>query len=470
MIYETEEELLEKAIAAEGSSFEELDKKGRLNNAKSKGGLGHIIEESYFGYEVNSNAAPDFEELGIELKVTPFKINKNGTVSSKERLVLNIINYMEEVQCSFFTSSFWNKNQKILLMLYKWLPNAERKDYQIYKSLLYTFPEADLEIIKQDWETIINKIKAGKAHELSEGDTNYLGACPKGANKKSLRKQPYSEIPAMQRAYALKQSYMTALYRKIIKKEELVSFSKKEELHKLSFEKILENRFKDYIGMSDIQIAETLDIEYNRKAKSSIALLISALLGIKGTRLDKIEEFSKANIQFKTIRLEPNGLPREHMSFENIRFDEWVNEEWEDSSAREKFVTTKFLFVVFQYNETKSENPDRLPHLKGIQLWNMPLQIIDNEVKGIYGEVNRLMQVGLDLKVKKYGKTTRQENNFPKANFNGVAHVRPKAKDRKDTVTLPTGQVVTKQCLWLNREFVAGVLDKTCGNKSRENP
>ncbi|MEK4306795.1 Sau3AI family type II restriction endonuclease [Oceanobacillus sp. FSL K6-0251] len=470
MIYETEEELLEKAIAAEGSSFEELDKKGRLNNAKSKGGLGHIIEESYFGYEVNSNAAPDFEELGIELKVTPFKINKNGTVSSKERLVLNIINYMEEVQCSFFTSSFWNKNQKILLMLYKWLPNAERKDYQIYKSLLYTFPEADLEIIKQDWETIINKIKAGKAHELSEGDTNYLGACPKGANKKSLRKQPYSEIPAMQRAYALKQSYMTALYRKIIKKEELVSFTKKEELHKLSFEKILENRFKDYIGMSDIQIAETLDIEYNRKAKSSIALLISALLGIKGTRLDKIEEFSKANIQFKTIRLEPNGLPREHMSFENIRFDEWVNEEWEDSSVREKFVTTKFLFVVFQYNETKSENPDRLPHLKGIQLWNMPLQIIDNEVKGIYGEVNRLMQVGLDLKVKKYGKTTRQENNFPKANFNGVAHVRPKAKDGKDTVTLPTGQVVTKQCLWLNREFVAGVLDKTCGNKSRENP
>ncbi|MFD1064792.1 Sau3AI family type II restriction endonuclease [Oceanobacillus locisalsi] len=461
MIYETEEELLEKAIAAEGKSFKDLDQKGRLSNTKSKGGLGHIIEESYFGYEVNSNAAPDFEELDIELKVTPFKMNKNGTVSSKERLVLNIINYMEEIQYNFETSSFWNKNKKLLLMLYQWLPNTDREDYQIYKSFLFTFPEADLEIIKQDWETIINKINAGKAHELSEGDTNYLGACTKGASNKQLRPQPYSDITAMQRAYSLKQSYMTALIRKIIKKEELVSFTKKEELHKLSFEDILKNRFKNYIGMSDMEIADKLGIEYNGKAKSSIALLISALLGIKGTRLDNIEEFSKANIQFKTIRLEPNGLPREHMSFENIHFDEWVHEDWEESSVREKFMSTKFLFVVFQFYETKKENPARVPYLKGIRLWNMPLQIIDNEVRGIYDEVNRLMEIGLDLKVKAYGKGTRQENNFPKAGFNGVAHVRPKGRDGKDTVTLPTGQVVTKQCLWLNREFIANIIDNT---------
>ena len=68
----------------------------------------------------------------------------------------------------------------------------------------------DLEIIKQDWQTIIDKIKAGEAHNISEGDTMYLAACTKGANAKSIRKQPFSNIPAKQRAFSLKSSYMSA--------------------------------------------------------------------------------------------------------------------------------------------------------------------------------------------------------------------------------------------------------------------
>ena len=46
--------------------------------------------------------------------------------------------------------------------------------------VLWQIPEKDLLIMKQDYEKIITKIKAGKAHELSEGDTTYLGACRKG--------------------------------------------------------------------------------------------------------------------------------------------------------------------------------------------------------------------------------------------------------------------------------------------------
>ena len=37
------------------------------------------------------------------------------------------------------------------------------------------FSDTDLEIIKKDWELIKQKIANGKAHELSEGDTFYLG-------------------------------------------------------------------------------------------------------------------------------------------------------------------------------------------------------------------------------------------------------------------------------------------------------
>ena len=72
--------------------------------------------------------------------------------------------------------------------------------------------------------------------------------------------------------------------------------------------------------------------------------MISALLGIKGTKLDKIEEFSKANIKFKTVRLEPNGKPKESMSFEKINFDEWLDESWEESKIYKQFEKKFFIY------------------------------------------------------------------------------------------------------------------------------
>ena len=69
----------------------------------------------------------------------------------------------------------------------------------------------DLKQIEEDWNYIINKIRNGKAHEISEADTMYLGACPKGANSKDTRTQPFSDIKAMRRAFCFKQSYMTQL-------------------------------------------------------------------------------------------------------------------------------------------------------------------------------------------------------------------------------------------------------------------
>lgn len=73
----------------------------------------------------------------------------------------------------------------------------------------WQYPDEDLKIIKQDWELINQKIKDGKAHELSEGDTFYLGACTKGSTAlKSFRDQPFNKEQAKQRAYSLKQGYV----------------------------------------------------------------------------------------------------------------------------------------------------------------------------------------------------------------------------------------------------------------------
>ena len=458
MEYLTIDELITKAQDAEGKTFGEIDLTNRLANKKSKGGLGQVIEESFFGYTINSDARPDFEHLSVELKVTPFKHNKNGIISAKERLVLNIINYMEEVHTHFYTSSFWKKNEKLLLMFYEWLPEIKREDYKIYKSILFTFPEADLEIIKQDWETIVSKIRVGKAHELSEGDTNYLGACTKGANKNQLRDQPYSNIQAMQRAFSLKQSYMTALVRKYIKNEDLTSFANTQELKQKSFKEILVNKFAPYIGKTEKEIAKRFGINYNPNSKSFVPSIISSFLGIKGTRLDDIEEFAKANIQFKTIRLEPNGKPKESMSFENIDFYQWTNETWEDSYIRHRFQETKFLFVVFEYKETKKENPNRELFLKGIKLWNMPYQTIETEIRQLWEEINKKIREGVKIEYKKRGNKMVEANDLPKSNFNGVTHVRPKGSDGTDKVVLPNGQTITKQCYWLNSTYIAQIV------------
>lgn len=461
--YKTEEELMYKAQQAEGRTFGDIDQSGRIANERAKGQLGQIIEESFFGYQVNSVSEADFANLGIELKVTPVKKNKNGTLSAKERLVLNIINYMDEVNTTFETSSFWNKNKELLMMFYEWMPEIKRADYRIIKSYLHKFPEEDLEIIKQDWQLIHNKIKAGLAHELSEADTNYLAASTKGANKSSLREQPFNSISAMQRAYSLKQSYMTALIRKVISHQDLVRITSPAELKKKTLLEILKEKFQPFIGKSLDEISAMTEIEVNHKSKNFLQLFISSLLGIKRTKLEQIEEFAKANIQLKTVRLEPQGLPKEHMSFRNVDFVEWANEDWEESWLNEYFSETKLLFVVFKYKETEKENPNRKLYFQGIKLWNMPMSEIEGRLKDFFFHVQDLIREGIELVPVQQKRRTIVNNNLPKPKSNGLCHIRPKGRDGSDQVPLPDGRMITKQAFWLDREMIAELIKNDTG-------
>jgi DNA mismatch repair protein MutH len=455
LLYKTEEELIYKARQAEGKTFGEIDKNQRIQNEKSKGHLGQIVEESFFGYKINSNREADFAELGIELKVTPIKKNKNGTLSAKERLVLNIINYHEEVHHLFEDSTFWSKNKQILMMFYKWIPEISRSEYRIIKSYLHKYPEEDLAIIKQDWDLIVRKIKDGLAHELSEADTNYLAACTKGANRKSLRSQPFSNEMAMQRAFSLKQSYMTALIRKVINKEDLIRFSTPKELINKSLDQLLQDKFKPFMGRTLEAISQLTGTPINHNSKSFLQQFISELLGIKGTKLNQIEEFAKANIKLKTIRLEPNGIPKEHMSFKNIDFIEWANEEWDDSWLKNHFVETKFLFVVFQYKETKRENPNRQLYFNGVKLWNLPLNEIDGRLKDFWLQVQSLINDGIQLEPVQQKNRVIVNNNLPKPRSNGLCHIRPKGRNGSDKVSLPEGRMIAKQAFWLDNEYIA---------------
>ena len=115
--YKTQEEILLRGAEAVGKTIRQIDKYGRVDTDGVKGGIGHVIEESWYGYQINSDAEPDFPEAGVELKVTGLVKSKTG-YRAKERLVLNIINYMEEAYTTFDTSSFWHKNKKLMLLIY----------------------------------------------------------------------------------------------------------------------------------------------------------------------------------------------------------------------------------------------------------------------------------------------------------------------------------------------------------------
>ena len=417
-----------------------------------KGGYGKTTEKYYFKYEPNSEAEPDFKEAGLELKCSPLKTLKNGEFRSKERLVLNIINYLEVHKEDFETSTFWKKNAHLLLVFYLHDRELNLLDYIIKLVDDWKYPNEDLKIIKRDWEFINQKIKDGKAHELSEGDTFYLGACTKGSTAlKSFRNQPFNEEQAKQRAYSLKQGYVnhiianiaqeeTSVYGKIIERPEILEKT-------LSIEDIVILKFNSFYGKSAKQIERELGLELNQEAKSYFANLTNAILGLKLGQ--KIEEFEKADIQVKTIRLKENDLPKEDISFPNFKYQELIETDWEDSDFK-NILESKFFFVFYQF---EGENLI----LRKVKFWNMQYSDI-LEAKNVWEKMVETVSNG-EI-VKEVTEKGVRKTFFPKKTENRISHVRPHARNKEDTYELPivdklTGLTeYTKHCFWLNASYV----------------
>lgn len=417
----------------------------------NKGGLDQLIEKYLFGMDNNSDSEPDFMPAGIELKVTPYKKIKGDKLSAKERLVLNIIDYMTEYKNTFRSSHFWYKNNKIQLLWYLWEANKDKKDLIItHEKLLELEKNEDLKQIEEDWNFIINKIREGKAHEISEADTMYLGACSKGANASSTRQQPFSDIPAMQRAFCFKNSYMTQLVRKYIG-----DYSNAEKVLKdtdASFNDFVQNVINKYKGRTQSELMKELNID--SKAKNILNMIINRMFNVK-SKLKDTDEFVKANIIPKTIRVESNGRIIESMSFPYFKFDEIMNTDFEDSDLKEELETTKYMFFIF-----KEENGEYV--FKGIKLWNMPEIIIESKVKSMYEKTQEVIRTGNI--VNHIDERGRRITNFPGMSDNGICHVRPHGRNSKDTTSLPvkdsvTGAIeFTKQCFWFNNSYLKEII------------
>lgn len=442
-----------------GHSLRELHPEAKM--FKGKGGLGNSVEYYHYEYEPNSESEPDFAEAGLELKCTPLKLLKDGSMVAKERLVLNIINYIEEAQKEFETSSFWCKNKFLLLMFYLHESGVDPVDMLFKLVRTWKFPKEDLKIIKDDWNKIHASILNGKAEELTEGMTFYLAACMKGSKSGAeMRRQPYSEILAQQRAYSLKQGYINKIilasyldtnlsHQLNLSPKKIKSLQKKYSSENIvknlktykkgeTFEELVERKVKPFYGKTISQISKKRKVTFNYSAKDLAYHVCRAIFDVKSK---KIQEFENAEISLKTIVLEADReYVVESMSFPYIRFVEMVNQEWKES-AWYKLLTSKFFFVVFRKSIDGNKQSMKL---EKVFFWNMPY--LD-------------LKIAEDLWIDTRQKVEKgdYDNFITTKAYNKVCHVRPHGT-KGQTVETPQGIRVQPKCFWLNNDYVLNVV------------
>ena len=471
--YQTVEQVYNRAKQLVGMKFSDVldleiypDGVVREYNSRNyKGGMGNLLEERFFGYRANSDREPDFAEAGVELKATCIDTRKNGKEVAGERLVLTMIPYDEEAPESIYDSHLWHKCQKLLLVWYKRDRSCDKYDQEIAYVHIFEPPEDDLRVIESDYDIITGLIREGRANELSESLTTYLGACTKGATAaKSMRDQALYAPGKMARAraFSFKRPYMDyVLHHYVMGEPEAERVIKDPKvLKRQSLLQYVTRIINGHVGKSDRELCEQLDIEYTGN-KAQWTTIAYRLLGIRG---NQAAEFEKAGIRVRTLRVEASGERiQENFPLQNIDFKKLAAEtSWEDSELRELLVDMRYLFVVFQ-------KADDCLVLRGCKAWSMPEADLDGPVHDCWSGLIDVLNSGVSLtrKTQRTGKVVVQ-NNLPKVKDNPIAHVRPRADLAAyrfsdgteigdvlhDAEELPDGQWMTRQCFWLKQTYV----------------
>ena len=280
---------------------------------RRRGSFGNAVEEYFFKYPINSDSAPDFADAGLEVKATPVKEVRHGKkreLVAKERLVLGKIDYNAVVNETFETSHVMKKCSDMLLISYLYEPDKNPVDYVVEAVAEWGIPQKDLPQVRADWETVVNKVRAGHAEDISGSDTMYLEACTKSAKGSDRTSQPFSEAPAKPRAWALKASYMTAVQRKIIDGMQEIPRSEAEK--DLDLLTLVKKRFDPYVGMTAEELQDRFGLSHS---KSVTARITNCILGVRDN--GEIEEFS---LPRRASNLRPLGssataLPRRPCRF-----------------------------------------------------------------------------------------------------------------------------------------------------------
>lgn len=421
MKFNSKEELLEYTKKIKGKTFKEIDSEHLLENAslkRQKGILGQVVETGFYKYPLNNTSTADFENLGIELKVSGYIKNKNGSIRAKERLVLSKINYNDIIHETYESSHLLGKCKEMLILWYHYESKKPISDFKITNFQLYDMRK-DETIFKNDFEIIKRKVIDGRAHELSEGDTSYLGACTKAITSKDRTTQPFSSIKPKPRAFSLKNAYMTGILRetqqhdlvefnsepmkshtgaltrrhkrtysqneiddiiselelKINNKRDIMNYenkphleSSKNNINEIKFKTIqeyIQHQLTPFLGKTQLEIMyELTGKTYEDKVPKNISKLISDILIGKDSELKKMDLFNKTNYMIKNLPVR-GYEPLERMSFRTVTLTDF-DEDWENSYWKNYFEEVTLITICYEGKSGSKNGYRRLKYVRNI--------------------------------------------------------------------------------------------------------
>jgi DNA mismatch repair protein MutH len=459
MSYLNVETLLEKAESLKGVTISNLLKEKDFD--KGKGAIGNIIEREGFGIANNNDARPDFEELGIELKVLPLKKNAKGDYSVKERTKVCSINYKELINENWEKSHARYKLDKILFIFYHY-DKEDNYNSEILDYLLFHLESSDEPLIKSDWERTKGLVEEGKAHLLSESQNLVLAASRSGAGK--LEEKYWPDQPnqifskkARQRAFSLKPSFTKVLWSELNNKDTYDKISKKTSYTNYQeLEYIILNKLNIWEGKSLKEFAVYYDLQMN-SSKNAAATIVRTALGFEGKNkpVKEIEQLGLL-VKMSPCRKKDN-YPYESMSFpfqplreiqEETRFDE-----------SEFYTYLQGFLIIPIYRESRKEKDLEKMFFGKSKIWR-PTK---DDLLGIQKEwelVNKTINEGIQIKTKAFNnrKGFIQENNLPKESETDFIHMRPHGRDSDDVDKSITEISITKQCFWFNKKLIQRII------------
>lgn len=165
-----------------------------------------------------------------------------------------------------------------------------------------------------------------------------------------------------------------------------------------------------------------------------------------------IQKLEEQKVIFKNIVVGPTGRVQDPVSFSTFRFVELIKTPFENSRIYSEWSNT-MVFLIW-----KREDKGRHGQLffDGAKIFKMPYDDLSGPCKEVYQDLQEKLIDGKVFKLE----SGKIKSNLPSALFNSVCHVRPKAQRGTDSEPLPcpdqlTGVAeMTRQCFWLNREYV----------------
>jgi DNA mismatch repair protein MutH len=202
----------------------------------------------------------------------------------------------------------------------------------------------------------------------------------------------------------------------------------------LSLEDAVQELLAAYSGQSVAELAHEIDTgDLNLHGKSAHAFVIRRLLEQRGLAAGLAER----GVTVKVVRRDEDGDPIEKMTFRNFDHEAFPRETWETSEMRSE--TRELLIIVF---DAVRGEPIATSALAGGFFWT-PTDEQDHRIVRDW----RLCREAIAYHL-----------GPPKEKDTDVVHVATKGRDSDDVEEGAHGATYRKECLALNKKFVAEIL------------